>query len=113
MFSPTRVKFHLSNIQKRIGRFFGGKLRNELSQQSALNANVLDYLLHHQDLIPEEWKKDEYGNVRKIFFWGTIYRAEYARRCVRYLYCHNDKWYWDYEFVGFALNGYGVAALLA
>ena len=34
----------------------------------SLNANVLDYLLEHPELIPKKWKK------YRIVFWGTIYR---------------------------------------
>jgi len=33
-----------------------------------MNANVLDYLLAHPELIPEDWKN------KYVFFWGTIYR---------------------------------------
>lgn len=38
-------------------------------RSTVLNAAVLDYLLAHQAIIPEFWKRDGY-----IYFWGTIYQ---------------------------------------
>ncbi|MEX0930484.1 MAG: hypothetical protein WDZ79_02270 [Candidatus Paceibacterota bacterium] len=57
----------------------GNKLRKELADKPVLNANVLDYLLVNPHLIPEEWK----GKL--VFFWGTVYRNQRGRLCVRYL----------------------------
>jgi hypothetical protein len=54
----------------------GHELRKELEngEQVLLNSNVLDYLYDHPELFPEQWKKDENGNTRFIYFWGTIFR---------------------------------------
>ncbi len=71
---PTKVEPYLSEKQKSDEYIVGNKLRGELKAQPVLNANVLDYLLSHPELIPEDWKKDERGKTRHIFFWGTIYR---------------------------------------
>src|SRR3989344_1449663 len=43
-------------------------LKKELEEQPVLNANVLDWLLTHPELIPEEWK-----GKKSIYFWGTTY----------------------------------------
>ncbi|TSC84757.1 MAG: hypothetical protein G01um101413_141 [Parcubacteria group bacterium Gr01-1014_13] len=40
----------------------------DLVYRHVLNANVLDYLLTHQELIPPEWKNYE------VYFWGTTYK---------------------------------------
>jgi hypothetical protein len=52
------------------------KIRPELSfnnvdNKIVLNANVLDYLMEHQELIPKEWK--HYGEIN---FLGTVYERE-------------------------------------
>ena len=68
---------YLSKKQKGGKWMEGTKLCKELANESVLNANVLDYLLLHTHLIPEEWKR------KYVFFWGTIYRdpgGDRARR---------------------------------
>lgn len=71
-------------------------IRNEISNQRGqthLNANVLDFLLRNQDLIPASW------TGWTLEFRGTIYkREEYGRevRFTRYLYCNGGRWHWRY-----------------
>ena len=64
---PTKIRLWLSNGQQD-GSVEGNNLHKELASEPVLNANVLDYLLAHPKLIPEEWKG------KAVFFWGTIYR---------------------------------------
>ena len=64
----------------------GEQLQTELANEPVLNANVLDYLLAHPTLIPDEWK-DKY-----IFFWGTVYRHSLGGLCVRYLCFSDGEW---------------------
>lgn len=78
----------------------GHDFREQLKDQPVLNANVLDYLLKHQDLIPKEWKG------RKICFWGTIYRNvgkidrdEGFGLIVRYLYYDDNMWNWRFHYL--------------
>ena len=92
-FDASQIEFYLSAAQKK-GHIESNKLRKELAGKPVLNANVLDYLLAHTELIPENWKKDENGNTRYIFFWGTIYRNSDGYLCVRYLYWYDDRWFW-------------------
>src|SRR3990167_1014932 len=56
-FDPTKLELYLSPKQKD-GFIVGNKLRKELMKNKivTLNACVLDYLLLHPELIPEEWK---------------------------------------------------------
>ncbi len=70
--------------------------RNEVFTLSVLNSAVLDFLLAHPELIPEDWKEKE------VSFWGTIYFEQNddwrhpSRECVRTLFWNNtqSKWSW-------------------
>lgn len=98
-FDPKRVELFLSSSQKGdkiLEGIEGNKLRKELAKKPVLNANVLDYLLAHPELIPDEWKKNENGNTRYIFFWGTIYCDIDGRLYVRYLRSSDRVWHWSY-----------------
>lgn len=99
---PMQLRLYLSESQLN-GRYIEGhKLREELADNPVLNANVLDYLLKHPHLIPEDWKKDEHGNARYIFFWGTIYRSSVGHLCVRCLYFPDGGWDWYYGWLDYA-----------
>lgn len=87
--NPTRVKLYLAKSQKPGKLVEGNKLRKELEGQLVLNANVLDYLLAHPELIPDEWKG------KAVFFWGTIYRYSNGNLFVRCLFWHDSRWDWD------------------
>ena len=90
---PEKVMLYFSERQKR-GDFRsysqGHDLRKEIEWRHPFNANLLDYLLGHQDLIPKDWKE------RWIFFWGTIYRHTYGDLCVRCLSRSCGRWLWLY-----------------
>ncbi len=90
------------------GKCIGGNdLRQALKDQKVLNANVLDFLLKHPELIPEEWKG------KAIFFWGTIYRNSDGRLYVRYLCWSGSRWYWHYLWLGNDWSGDNPAAVCA
>ena len=110
---PKQVKFFLSDGQKGGKTIEGNKLRKELAKKSVFNANVLDYLLAHPHLIPEEWKKDEQGNTRYIFFWGTIYRFRDGNLYVRCLFWFDGRWLWSGLWLGRDWNDLDPAALRA
>lgn len=98
VFDSTNIKLHLSSNQQG-GKYIGGeKLKKELALvwEPMLPANVLDFYLANHHLIPDEWKKDERGNIRFIFFWGTIYRGAGGLLYVRFLYFDDGRWYSDY-----------------
>lgn len=82
------VTLHLEKEQ--LDGFKGNKLRKRLKDQpfECLNACVLDYLLDHPELIPEEWKS------KHVFFWGTIYRNSDGRLYVRCLRWDGVSWRW-------------------
>ena len=85
----------------------GTELREELKGKPVLNANVLDYLLKHPELIPEEWKG------KAVFFWGTIYRDSRGNLCVRCLYWDGSRWYWSHNWLDDFWLADNLALLLA
>ena len=98
--SPEKFQPYLSKDQTTGKKWIGGHdLRKELEGQLPYNANLLDYLLAHPELIPEELKG------KATCFWGTIYRDSLDYLCVRYLYFYDESWisycyYLDYYFFG-------------
>lgn len=73
----NKFKLYLSDKQKNGGYIKGMDLQKELEVLTPMNANVLDFLLEHQDLIPEEWKR------QYVYFHGTIFRGSGGRLFVR------------------------------
>lgn len=103
-----KVILHLSKQQKS-GRMSGHKLREELSGKPVLHPNILDALLEHPDLIPEDWKK---GDIC-IYFWAVIFRGFYGSLLVRCLYFDSGKWCRSYYLLDDGWIGRDPAALLA
>jgi len=103
-FDPAAILFYLSKKQRK-RNINGYDLQKELANKKVLNANVLDWLLIHQELIPEEWK-DKY-----IFFWGTIYRCSAGPLYVRYLDRHDSQWLWEYYWLDSDFDSDDPAAL--
>jgi hypothetical protein len=87
-----RVSLHFSTTQKKGKSVAGCHILKEIKKLPLLNANVLDYLLKNQELIPEEWKK------LKVYFWGTIY-CEGSTPYARYLNWSGEEWFWYYNRV--------------
>jgi hypothetical protein len=103
-FNPEKISLYLSKKQKK-GSIGGYDLRKELSYKPVMNANVLDYLLAHPELIPEKWKG------KYIFFWGTIYRDSVGNLNVRCLRWGGSLWRWRYTWLVFGFNSDDSAAL--
>lgn len=104
---PTKVQLYLSKPQSK-GKLIGGHdLRKDLAGKPVLNACLLDYLLAHPHLIPEEWKG------KAIFFWGTIYRDSGGGLFVRYLYWRGGQWQSSYVWLDFVWHDFYPAALRA
>lgn len=108
----SKIRFYLSPNQQS-GGDEGNKLRKELASKPALNANVLEYLLAHPKLIPEDWKRDKWRRTRYILFWGTIYRSWTGFRYVRCLCFCGGKWNSIYHWLGNGGDDKSPAALLA
>jgi hypothetical protein len=112
-FDPSQIEFYLDDGQKGGKSIEGNKLRQRLADKPVLNANVLDYLLANPDLIPDEWKTDDAGNTRYIFFHGTVYRGRGGYLCVRYLCWSGDGWRWGRDWLDDGWDGPYPAAVLA
>ncbi len=84
----SQIELYFDKGQQEGKSIRGSDLRRKLAGKKVLNACVLDFLLAHPDLIPEEWK----GKL--VFFWGTIYRRFDNNLCVRCLYWNGDRWCW-------------------
>ena len=96
-FEGAQIEYHNKNSvwkggelwlaeEQKTGYIEGSKLRKKIPK-SAYNACVLDYLLEHQDEIPESWKTGGW-----IYFWGTIYRYSSGYLYVRYLIWSGKQW---------------------
>ena len=107
--NSDQILFYLSDKQKNGRSMNGNRLRKELEDKPVFNANLIDYLLANQHLIPDEWKKDEEGRTRFIFAWGTIYRPSRSSLYVRCMYWNGDKWDWECDWLfRWIIRGWGV-----
>jgi hypothetical protein len=86
--NPANVTLYFSKEQKEGNWIKGHKLHKELMSRSVrvMNANVLDYLLTHPYLIPEDWKD------KQVFFWGTIYHNQSDELFIYGLYNSHGRW---------------------
>jgi len=94
VWDPTNVVLYLDEAQQNRRLIEGNNLRKKLAKMPVMNANVLDYLLDHPELIPEEWK----GIY--VYFWGTIYRSRLGGLGVRCLRWDGDRWNWNCRWLG-------------
>lgn len=104
--TPARVRLYFSEHQRDGKSHRGIDIRKELASEPVLNANVLDFLLAHNELIPEEWKG------MKIYFWGTIYVGSGGGLLVRCLYYHSGSWLWHGQWLGLRWDGRSPTACL-
>lgn len=88
--NDATADLHLDEDQNH--NLLGSTLRKYLANVPSLNANVLDFLLAHQDLIPDSWKMDSRKRPLFIFFWGTVYRGPGKRLFVRCLFFTGMEW---------------------
>ena len=85
-------------------KFVNTQSQAEFENEPVLPATVLDWLLQHQDEIPEEWK----GKI--IPFWGTLYTNESTGfNYYRVLYWNEgygwqDHWYQEGSVAGRAIT---------
>ena len=106
-----KVVLRLSERQMNGKSLKGYELRDELTGKPVLNANELDALYDNPHLLPEDWKKDEKGNIRFIFFWGTIYRNSDGHLFVRYIFFSDGAWPRYYFWLGVGWDGRFPAAV--
>ncbi len=105
---PSRASLYLSRDQQDDKNVRVGQLREELAGKQVANANVLDYLLAHPELIPYQWIH------RRILFSGTLYRYVGGSSYVRCLYFSgiDKRWTETERFLGDVVHGIGDTTLL-
>lgn len=80
----TKLALYLTPQQE--GGWINGSELNKSLKGKGLNATILDYLLEHPELIPEDWKG------KYVYFHGTVYRNSDEYLYVRYLYFGGGHW---------------------
>lgn len=107
--NPSKVGLYLSEFQRNCRdctkSVEGYDLQKCIVGQRVLNANVLDYLLEHPYLIPQEWKD------RLVFFWGTVYKGADGRLRIRCLYWRSAWWDWYHYCLDHGWNDRDPAAV--
>lgn len=78
-----------------------------------LDAKVFLTLWQNQHLIPESWKEKIGGNIRYIFFDGTILRRPDGYRYVLYLCWGEGEWRWYYCWLGHDWHAFVPSLVLA
>ncbi len=104
-FDPAKIALYFAKEQHNGGVISSSKLRKKLRGRLVLNANLLDFLLAHPNLIPKKWEG------KAIFFWGTIYRDSDGGLYVRYLFLGNGRWYCRHYWLGLKFNDHSPAAI--
>lgn len=97
IWDPSRIYLLLSLGQMSFGNISGHRAREELAHERVLNANLLEYLILNQGIIPENWKHYE------VCFWGTIYKVNNLKSSnsfVRCLVWEKGQWTWKDDEVG-------------
>jgi len=87
----------------------------QLKDKVTVNASVLDFLIKHQELIPDSWKANEEGVPLHIYFLGTIYGKPdetSENYCACYLYWNGKYWDWSYSMLVYTWDSATVAAII-
>ena len=105
----NKVLLHRTREQRGNKGAFGSELYMELknSKKVLLPAHILDYLVAHSELIPDNWKGKD------VFFWGTIYRHSDGDLYVRYLRWNDGRWRWYCDWLDIDWYSRSPAAVLA
>jgi hypothetical protein len=90
---PDRIDLYLSPKQRDGGAIDGDALLAELRGRPVFNANLLDFLMAHLELIPESWR----GSV--VCFWGTTFRHINQKLGVRCLHSVEGRWVEGYRWI--------------
>lgn len=124
--NPDEVDFYIPEAQKQATAQKQTETNNKhmgsdgytvleaLSGKPVMNANVRDYLVAHQRLIPESWRQ-----YRTITFWGTVYQevrfhksdAPLKKRVPSMWFCDHRGWIATENYLsdfGFNESNYAV-----
>ncbi len=101
----AKIALYFDEAQKN-GNVNGYHLRSKLQYKPVFNANMLDYVLAHPELIPDDWKGKE------VCFWGTLYFFN-SRYHVRYLFWYFGGWSWAFRRLSDHCSEFGPALISA
>ncbi|MDO8558194.1 MAG: hypothetical protein Q7S09_03325 [bacterium] len=65
-----------------------------------LDAGIFQFLWENRNRIPKSWEEKINGNIRYIFFDGTILRDPLGNRYALHLYCGASQWGRVYDWLG-------------
>ena len=69
---------------------------NDFSKMPLLTDGMIDLLMENQELIPDEWKTDENGKRRYIYFLGNPHVSTSwmtrGQKFVNYIYFYEGSW---------------------
>ncbi|OHA17137.1 MAG: hypothetical protein A3H57_03785 [Candidatus Taylorbacteria bacterium RIFCSPLOWO2_02_FULL_43_11] len=104
---------HLSDNQKGKLVIVGTEFRKELEKMDVLHPNIMDALCDHLRLIPEDWKKNEDGEILYIHFWDVVFRDSDDNLFVRCFYWDDGSWCRYYGRLGVDWDRLDPAAVRA
>ncbi|MEK7498614.1 MAG: hypothetical protein AAB611_02005 [Patescibacteria group bacterium] len=87
--------------------------RLKASGNIRLDAKVFQTFWENQHLIPELWQEEVNGNIRFVYFEGTVLRSPSGNRCILFLFFNGGRWYWYYAWLGDGRNVDYPSAVLA
>lgn len=108
-----KIVLHLDEGQKDGKVMVGTKLKEALTGKSVEHPNILDALMEHTHLIPDDWKQDGQGRTIYIFFWAVVFRHRGGFLYVRCLYWDFGAWQTDCGWLGSGWDGRNPAAVRA
>jgi len=100
-----KVVLFLSELQQNGKNIGGYELKEKLTVLPVLHPNILDALLDHLHLIPEDWK----GKL--IYFWAVVFRIR-GSACVCCLHWDNGRWNRSYFWLTYDWREFSPAASL-
>ena len=109
-----KVALHLEPEQASGGSLRGYKLFSRLEAKMAgvvLHPNIKSAMMENEHLFPENWKRDEAGNILNIYFWAVGFRYGQGSRCVGYVYFLLGAWHEDDGRLGHLWLVRGPAAI--
>lgn len=77
-----------------------------------LDADIFFTLWKNQHHIPESWKETINGNIRLIFFDGTVFRGWDGGHYVLSFSWHREKWNWQLHGLRGDFGASGLSAVL-
>lgn len=80
---PTNIK--LASFESKITMSKGSEIVAKM-KEVGLNACIFDYLMTHQELIPESWK------TKQVAFPGTIFADGGGNQFFRFMYWWDNRW---------------------